>query len=230
MDIPKHIALILDGNGRWAKERGKTRSQGHEEGFRNLVDVLIACNELGIQYATCYAFSTENWNRPKAEVEFLMNVPVRMYKTEKDTFNEQNIKVTFIGRRNRFPKKTLTAIEAIERDTRNNDGLHVLIAFDYGARDELLRAINKISKSGQELTSEEQFQEYLDTKGVPDVDLLIRTSGEERISNFLLWQLAYAELYFTHTYWPSFKKADLLTAIEEYNKRSRRFGRIKDEN
>lgn len=224
---PTHIAYIMDGNGRWAKALGKTRSYGHKKGFENLVNVIEYSKEIGVKYMTCYAFSTENWNRPKDEVDYLMNVPVELYNRERDRLLKEEIKITFIGRRDRIPEATLHAIEQIEQDTKHCTQIEVLIAFDYGARDELVRAVRKINESSEQDISEQTIEDYLDTAGVPPVDLLIRTSGEQRVSNYLLWQIAYAELYFTDTYWPAFSKEDLLLAIEAYNNRSRRYGSIK---
>lgn len=229
MNIPKHIALILDGNGRWAKKRGLSRSQGHEAGFNNLFDVIKDCKDLGISFVTCYAFSTENWNRPKKEVAFLMDVPVKLFERERKRLIDEDIKVRFIGRRDRIPTHTLKAIEKTEKLTEEHQGIEVLIAFDYGGRDEITRAFNKAIDLGNQVT-ESIVEALLDTTNAPRVDLLIRTSGEERLSNFMLWQVAYAEFVFTDTYWPDFSKNELLEAINEYNRRNRRFGSIKDEN
>lgn len=234
MNIPKHIAFIMDGNGRWAKEQGMTRTQGHEKGFRNLIDIVDACIEIGVEAMTCYAFSTENWNRPKGEVKYLMEIPNQINKENKNEFNEKNVKVIFIGRKDRVPAKTLKAMLELEKFTEQNTGLIVAIAFDYGSHNEMIQVVKEIAedvKNGLDIDSinEELFESKLFTSGMPKIDLLIRTSGENRISNFLMWQLAYSELYFPKTYWPAFKKEDLLLAITEYNRRSRRFGAIKED-
>lgn len=234
MNIPKHIAFIMDGNGRWAKERGLTRTEGHQVGFRNLIDVVEACNELGVEAMTCYAFSTENWNRPKDEVKYLMEIPSQIDKENKADFNEKNVKVFFIGRKDRVPADTLAAMNELEAFTKDNTGMKVAICFDYGSHNEMIHAVKEIVKDVEsglniEDINEELFESKLFTYGMPAIDLLIRTSGEYRISNFLMWQLAYSELYFPETYWPDFKKDNLLDAIREYNRRSRRFGAIEEE-
>lgn len=234
MNIPKHIAFIMDGNGRWAKEQGLTRTQGHEKGFRNLINIVDACNELGVEAMTCYAFSTENWNRPKGEVKYLMEIPKQIDRENKDEFKEKNVKVIFIGRKDRVPKQTLKAMQELENFTKDHTGMVVAIAFDYGSHNEMIHAVKEIVSDVQNGLSiddinEELFESKLFTAGLPKIDLLVRTSGENRISNFLMWQLAYSELYFPETYWPDFSKESLLDAISEYNKRSRRFGAIKEE-
>ncbi len=234
MNIPKHIAFIMDGNGRWAKERGLTRTEGHQVGFRNLIDVVDACIELGVEAMTCYAFSTENWNRPVDEVTYLMEIPSQIDRENKDEFYEKNVRVKFIGRKDRVPANTLKAMSELENFTQSNTGMQVAICFDYGSHDEMIQAVKSIAvdvKNGLDINdiNELLFESKLFTNGMPPIDLLIRTSGEYRISNFLMWQLAYSELYFPKTYWPDFKKDNLLEAISEYNKRSRRFGAIEEE-
>lgn len=234
MNIPKHIAFIMDGNGRWAKERGLTRTEGHEVGFRNLIDIVDACSELGVEAITCYAFSTENWNRPAGEVEYLMEIPNQIEAENKDEFKEKNVKVMFIGRKDRVPEFTLKAMTELEEFTKDHTGMTVAIAFDYGSHNEMIHSVKEIVKDVQNGLSiddinEELFESKLFTAGLPNIDLLVRTSGEHRISNFLMWQLAYSELYFPKTYWPDFKKEDLHLAIKEYNRRSRRFGAIEEE-
>lgn len=233
MIIPKHIAFIMDGNGRWAKERGLTRTQGHESGFRNLKNIVDACLELGVEAITCYAFSTENWNRPKLEVAYLMKIPAQISKENKAEFMKKDVKIVFIGRRDRVPKSTLKAIVDIEQDTVNNKAMTVCIAFDYGSHNEMITSIKQVAtdvKNGFDIENidEQYFESKLSTNGLPKIDLLVRTSGEYRISNFLMWQLAYSELYFPKTYWPDFDKKGLLEAIEEYNNRNRRFGTIEE--
>ena len=222
----KHIAFIMDGNGRWAKAQGKSRQEGHKAGFDNLVALLKECKALGLESATCYAFSTENWKRPQGEIDFLMNIPMELYKQRKQELLDTNINIQFVGRRDRIPAHTLQAIEQIEADTAGFTEFTGYIAFDYGSQDELVRAVNKILQDPSiDHVDEAMLSSSLD---VPAIDLLIRTSGEVRLSNFLLWQCAYAELLFVDTYWPDFTPARLHEALEEYNERSRRFGGLKE--
>lgn len=235
MKIPKHIAFIMDGNGRWAKQRGKSRTFGHKAGFKNLVDVLDASRELGVEAVTCYAFSTENWNRPASEVAYLMEVPIQIYKENGADFVEKEVRVKFIGRRDRVPKNTLKAINSIEEDTKDFTKFTVVIAFDYGSYEELTNAVKKISHqvldgnlSIDDIDSK-LIENNLYTAKLPKIDLMIRTSGEVRLSNYLLWQLAYSELYFTDTYWPDFNKNELIESVKVYNNRNRRFGTIKED-
>lgn len=233
--LPKHIAIILDGNGRWAKKRLLPRSFGHKEGAMNLKDTAVYCNKIGIEVLTVYCFSTENWNRPKDEVDYLMQEPVKEIKKYMDRIIKSNIRIIHIGRTDRFPKDTLDIINEVVDKTKNNTGLKLVIAADYGSRHEITEAVKKISKKVNDGTinisdiTPELIDESMFTAGLPKLDLLIRTSGEVRISNFLLWQLAYAELYFTDTYWPDFKKRHLLKAIESFQARDRRYGKIKEE-
>ena len=216
----KHIAFIMDGNGRWAKAQGKNRQEGHKAGFDNLIEILKECKRMGLTSATCYAFSTENWKRPQAEVEFLMKVPVDLYHARKQELLKSEIRVQFVGRRDRIPPATLKAIKDIELETSKFELFTAYIAYDYGSKDELVRLLEEARKSNNVIT-EEYIDLYLP---VPAIDLLIRTSGEQRLSNFLLWQLAYAELLFVEDYWPDFSPSRLLEALEEYNERSRRYG------
>ena len=216
----KHIAFIMDGNGRWAKAQGKNRQEGHKAGFDNLIEILKECKRMGLTSATCYAFSTENWKRPQAEVEFLMKVPVDLYNARKQELLKSEIRVQFVGRRDRIPPATLKAIEDIELETYKFEPFTAYIAYDYGSKDELVRLLEEARTSNNVIT-EEYIDHYLP---VPAIDLLIRTSGEQRLSNFLLWQLAYAELLFVEDYWPDFTPLRLLEAVEEYNERSRRYG------
>lgn len=233
--IPEHIAIILDGNGRWAKKRFLPRMMGHRSGAKNLEKVTKYCSELGIKCLTVYAFSTENWNRPSEEVEYLMNYPVRYIKRKIDKLVNSNVKINFIGRKDRFPIQTLEAINEAEMKTQNNNGLKLNIAFDYGSKNEIITATKEIVKEVLENKisvddiDEKLFENHLFTKGDPKLDLLIRTSGELRISNFMLWQLSYAELYFADCYWPDFDKDELLKAIESFQKRKRRFGGLDKE-
>ena len=210
----------MDGNGRWANVQGKSRQEGHKAGFDNLIEILKECKRLGLTSATCYAFSTENWKRPQAEVEFLMKVPIDLYNTRKQELLNSEIKVQFVGRRDRIPPATLRAIEDIEQETSMFEPFTAYIAYDYGSKDELVRILEEAKSSNEVIT-----EAYIDQKlPVHSIDLLIRTSGEQRISNFLLWQLAYAELLFVNDYWPDFTPSRLLESIEEYNERSRRYG------
>ncbi len=216
----KHIAFIMDGNGRWATSKGLSRKEGHKAGFDNLVEILKECKKIGLTSATCYAFSTENWKRPQAEVEFLMKVPIDLYNARKQELLNSQIKVQFIGRRDRIPPATLRAIEEIEKETSMFQPFTAYIAYDYGSKDELVRVLEEARSSNEVIT-----EAYIDQKlPVPPIDLLIRTSGEKRLSNFLLWQSAYAELLFVNDYWPDFTPSRLLESIEEYNERSRRYG------
>ncbi|XMB66801.1 polyprenyl diphosphate synthase [Mycoplasmatota bacterium zrk1] len=235
MIIPKHIAFIMDGNGRWAKAKGKSRTFGHKAGFKNLVEVVKACQDIGVETVTCYAFSTENWNRPASEVSYLMDVPSELYSEKGKEFVEKQIKVRFIGRRDRVPSHTLKAIVSIEEDTKEFTKFEVVIAFDYGSYEELTTSIKKIARDAIDGTikvediDDNLISNYLYTSDLPPIDLMVRTSGEHRLSNYLLWQLAYSELYFPKTYWPDFNKNELLIAINEYNMRNRRFGSIEEE-
>ena len=216
----KHIAFIMDGNGRWATSKGISRKEGHRAGFDNLVEILKECKKIGLTSATCYAFSTENWKRPQAEVKFLMKVPIDLYNARKQELLNSQIKVQFVGRRDRIPPATLRAIEDIEQETSMFEPFTAYIAYDYGSKDELVRILEEAKSSNEVIT-----EAYIDQKlPVHSIDLLIRTSGEQRISNFLLWQLAYAELLFVNDYWPDFTPSRLLESIEEYNERSRRYG------
>lgn len=230
-NVPRHIALIMDGNGRWAKKRGLPRILGHKEGANRIMDVVVKAKELGIEAVTMFAFSTENWNRPKEEVTYIFNLLEKLLKKGKEKFRKNNIKVKFIGNidelSNRYQKIILKTIE----ETRDNNGIVMNLAINYGSRNEIIRAIKDISLDYKENKideiSEEVFERYLMTSELPPVDLLIRTSGEVRISNFLLWQIAYSELIFTSTYWPDFDGEELEKCIEEYSSRDRRFGMIK---
>ncbi len=232
--IPNHIAIILDGNGRWAKKRKLPRTFGHKVGSENLKKTAINCSKLGIKVLSVYAFSTENWSRPKEEVEYLMKLPLEFEKAYKGNFKEYDIKVMFSGRRDRFSTENAELLERIEKKTKDRKGLILNICFDYGSYTEMLTAskeISKLYKDGKielEDINEELFENHLYTKDLPRLDLLIRTSGEQRISNFLLWQLAYSELYFTKKLWPEFNNKQLLLAIDNYQKRNRTYGGIKE--
>lgn len=232
--IPQHIAIILDGNGRWAKAKGMPRNYGHTAGARNVETVCQAADDLGVKYVTMYAFSTENWNRPEGEVEALMKLLESYLKNCIKTADKNNMRVRVIGDTTRLSERFQERIRELEAASAKNDGLNLQIAINYGSRDEMTRAMRRMSedvaagKRKPEEITESVFEEYLDTAGIPDPDLLIRTSGELRLSNFLLWQLAYSEFYFTDVPWPDFHKEELERAIEAYNKRDRRFGGLTD--
>lgn len=235
MNIPQHVAIILDGNGRWAKSKGMPRNYGHIEGAKNVERICEEAWRMGIKYLTVYAFSTENWKRPQDEVDALMKLLRNYMKTCLKTAAKNDMRVRVIGDKSGLDEDIRTKIEELEKASENNGGLNFQIAINYGSRDEIVRGVRKMiedAKNGKlsaEEMDEERFASYLDTAGIPDPDLLIRTSGEERLSNFLMWQLAYTEFYFTDVPWPAFAKKDLEKAIEKYNSRDRRFGGVKEE-
>lgn len=234
MNVPQHVAIILDGNGRWAKSKGMPRNYGHAQGSKNVERICEEAWRLGIKYLTVYAFSTENWNRPQDEVDALMNLLRRYMKTCLTTASKNDMKVRVIGDITRLDEDIRSRILELEEATKNNGGLNFQIAINYGSRDELVRGIRRLAqdcvdnKQDPAEITEAVIERYLDTHGIPDPDLLIRTSGEQRLSNFLLWQLAYTEFYFTDVHWPAFTKEELIKAIEQYNKRDRRFGGVKE--
>jgi len=234
MKIPNHVAIILDGNGRWAKSKGMPRNYGHVQGAKQVEVICEKAYKMGIQYLTVYAFSTENWSRPQDEVDALMKLLRNYMKTCLKTAEKNRMCVRVIGDKTRLDADIRERIEELEEATQNNDGLHFQIAINYGGRDELRRAVSAIAgqvKAGtlqpEEIT-EDMISDALDTGGIPEPDLLIRTCGEQRISNFLLWQLAYTEFYFTPVAWPDFDEEELRKAIEAYNARDRRFGGVKE--
>ena len=222
---PNHIAIIMDGNGRWAKEQKLNRTAGHEKGAQVVRDITVHCSKIGIKYLTLYAFSTENWSRPKLEVEFLMKLLERYFKSELPIYLENNVKFKAIGDLSKFSKKLQNIIKDTEQKTASCTGLTQILALNYGSRDEITRAVQKLTEKKLEIT-QENINNNLDTKDIPDVDLLIRTSGEIRVSNYLLWQIAYAEMFFTQTYWPMFTPNELDDIISDFNRRERRFGGI----
>lgn len=224
--VPNHIAIIMDGNGRWAKEKGMPRTYGHKAGADTLRKILTSCGELGIKYLTVYAFSTENWKRAKEEVDTLMFLFKTYLKNEKKLLMKNNVKFLVSGRKEGVSKELLAEISKLEEATKGNTGITLNIAFNYGGRAELVDAIKEIVKNNEKEITEETVEKYLYNQ-LPDPELLIRTSGEMRISNFLLWQIAYSEIYVTDTYWPDFNKDELIKAIESYQKRDRRFGGVK---
>ena len=231
--IPAHVAVIMDGNGRWAKKRGLPRKMGHVEGCKVVEQTVEDAARLGIQYLTVYAFSTENWKRSEDEVDALMQLFRYYAKRLLKIANENNVRVKFIGERSRFAPDIIEGIHSLEETTSKNTGLTFCIAVNYGSRDEIRRGMTRMMedcREGKILPSEvteETISSYMDTAGMPDPDLLIRTCGEESLSNFLLWQLAYSEFYFSDVLWPDFNKEELVKAIEAYNKRDRRFGNAK---
>lgn len=234
MRVPNHIAIILDGNGRWAKKRGMPRSFGHVKGCENLEDICEVAKELGVKYLTVYAFSTENWKRSKEEVDGLMKLFRNYLKKCIKISQKNNMRVKVIGDITAFDLNIQESIEKLEDFSKDFTDLHFQIALNYGSRDEITRAVNRMledQKAGKLETpvSEDTISGYLDTAGIPDPDLMIRTSGELRLSNYLLWQLAYSEFYFTDVPWPDFKKEELVKAIEKYNERDRRYGGVKEE-
>ncbi len=222
---PNHIAIIMDGNGRWAKNKGLKRTAGHEEGAKVVRDITKHCSLLGVKYLTLYAFSTENWTRPKLEVEFLMKLLERYFKSELPIYLENNIKFRAIGDISKFSKSLQKIIKDVEDKTSNMSGLTQILALNYGSRDEITRAVSKLVSSNQTI-NEENISLNLDTADFSDVDLLIRTSGEVRISNFLLWQCAYSEMFFSSTLWPDFNSNELDEIISDYSLRDRRFGGV----
>jgi undecaprenyl diphosphate synthase len=230
--VPKHVAIILDGNGRWAKKRMMPRNYGHTQGSKNVEKICEEAYKMGIQYLTVYAFSTENWRRPKEEVDALMKLLKSYLDTSIKTSTKNNMCVRVIGDKLKLDEELRSSIEALEEASRNNTGLKFQVAINYGGRDEILRAVRRLAldvkTNNTEIDhiDEEVFDKYLDTNDIPDPDLLIRTSGEQRLSNFLLWQSAYTEFYFTDVLWPDFNKKELKKAVEYYSSRSRKFGAI----
>jgi undecaprenyl diphosphate synthase len=234
-NLPKHIAIIMDGNGRWAKERGFLRAIGHESGTKSVRNTVEACSELGIKNLTLYAFSSENWNRPKLEVQTLMQLLITSLKKELPTMQQNSIRLNAIGNLDNLPKKVQKELLYVVESTKGNIEMTLTLALSYGSRDEIVDVTRQIcDKVKNNIISIENIDDtlinqHLYTRNLPDVDLLIRTSGEKRISNFLLWQIAYAELYFTDVYWPDFKKENLYEAITNYQKRERRFGKTSEQ-
>lgn len=235
MVIPNHVAIILDGNGRWAKKKGMPRTYGHVKGCENLEKICSVAKELGVKYLTVYAFSTENWKRSKEEVDALMKLFRNYMKKCIKISRDNKMQVRVIGDPTAFDPDLQEKIKELEEYSSQYDELYFQIALNYGSRDEIKRAVQKMAedvkaeKLNPEEISEQTISDYLDTKGLPDPDLLIRTSGEERLSNFLMWQLAYTEFYFTDVPWPDFSKEELEKAIEQYNSRDRRYGGIKED-
>ena len=235
LKIPTHVSIIMDGNGRWAKKRGMPRTFGHKRGAEVVMDICQDADDLGIKYLTIYAFSTENWSRPSAEVRTLMLLFGKYLKICYNKAMENNMRVRIIGDKSALSPQLQESIRVLEEDTRKFDGFYLQIAINYGSRDEMLRAMRKMMvdyKDGKftpEELDEARFSSYLDTADIPDPDLMIRTSGEQRLSNYLMWQHAYSEFYFTDTAWPDFNKDELVKAIEAYTRRDRRYGKVTEE-
>jgi undecaprenyl diphosphate synthase len=234
-NLPKHLAIIMDGNGRWAKQKGFLRAFGHENGTKSVRTVVETSAKLGIDHLTLYAFSTENWNRPKLEVDLLMELLINSLKNELKTLQENNIRLNSIGNLDLLPKSAQKKLQEVIEITKSNSRMVLTLALSYGSREELINAVKNISNKVKnniisiDNIDESIINQHLYTRDLPDVDLLIRTSGEHRISNFLLWQIAYSELYFTDVLWPDFKENDLYEAIISYQKRERRFGKTSEQ-
>jgi len=233
--MPKHVAIIMDGNGRWAKQKGRLRVFGHENGTKSVREITETCVELNIENLTLYAFSTENWKRPKIEVQTLMRLLISSLKNEIKTLQDNDIRLQTIGNTDELPRKVQRELQDVISQTKGNKKMTLTLALSYGSRDEIINTIKQISIKvknniiSPEIIDESVINEHLYTRNLPDVDLLIRTSGEQRISNFLLWQIAYAELFFTEVLWPDFTKEDLYEAILSYQKRERRFGKTSEQ-
>lgn len=230
--LPRHIGIIMDGNGRWARKRGLPRTAGHSAGADVLKTIVTECNRIGIEYITVYAFSTENWKRPKEEVDYLMNLLLDYLRNAEKNLAGENVVIRVLGSRKGLSEEIQTQIDKTERFTANNTGIIMNIALNYGGREEIIHAVQSIIRETDskhltaDLIDDSMLESHLYTHGEPDPDLIIRTSGEQRLSNFLLWQCAYSELWFTHKNWPSFRVRDLMMAIAEYQNRTRRFGGI----
>ena len=231
--LPQHVAVIMDGNGRWAKNKGRPRIAGHQKGVDTLKDLLRCCKDWGIPVLTAYAFSTENWGRPRGEVQFLMTLFERVLRRELEEMKEENVKIRFVGNLEDLPTSLRREIDRSMEDTKNNQGTQFTVATNYGGRHEIIQACQAIAKKVEQghlkasQVNEDLFEQHLYTQGIPHPDLLIRTSGEMRISNFLLWQVAYAEIYVTSTLWPDFDRIEFHKALATYQQRDRRFGKVK---
>lgn len=232
---PRHIAVIMDGNGRWASSKGQLRVLGHKSAIKSVRETIEGCAELGVQYLTLYAFSTENWSRPKAEVQALMQLLLSTMRQERKTLMENNIRLASIGETERLPEKCRAELAELKRVTAENSRMTVTLALSYGARSDMARAVRDLCRKARdnkvepEMVDEQMISSYLSTAFMPDPELLIRTSGEMRVSNFLLWEIAYAELYITPKLWPDFRKPDLLSAVRDYHSRERRFGKTSEQ-
>lgn len=227
--IPQHIAIIMDGNGRWARQRNLPRIAGHREGINSVREIVRVCGELGVKVLTLYTFSSENWRRPRSEVSALMRLLLVTINREVRDLDNNNVRLTVIGRIQDLPEAPRKGILKGIENLKNNTGLNLNLALSYGGRQEILDAVNSLCKSGAREVTAEEFSQHLYTAGLPDPDLLIRTSGELRLSNFLLWQLAYTEIYVTDVLWPDFRREELLKAVQAYQGRERRFGRVSEQ-
>ena len=233
--IPKHVAIIMDGNGRWAERHGKARVFGHESGVESVRSVVEGAGEMGIKHLTLYAFSTENWDRPKNEVEALMELLIMAIETETESLMKNNVRLSAIGDLNKIPEKVREKLNGCIKHLETNTGLNLILALSYSSKWEIINAVQNLVKDSikkeikPEKINNELFESYLNTANLPDPELLIRTSGEYRISNFLLWQIAYSELYFTEKLWPDFRKEDLLEAVIDFQNRERRFGKTREQ-
>lgn len=227
--LPEHVGFIMDGNGRWAQGRGLSRSEGHRAGTENIRNIIQVSKDLKIKYLSFYAFSTENFRRPLKEVRFLMSLLIEFFNKELPELNKEGARIHILGDLSLFSVPVRYVLEKAVETTKNNDEIHICLALGYGARAEILRAVNRLLEDGVKHVDEEGFKNYLYTAGMPDPDLIIRTSGEHRISNFLLFQLAYSELYFTPVFWPDFDKNQYYMALEDFSNRKRRFGGVDDE-
>lgn len=226
--LPNHLAIILDGNGRWANQRGLPRNMGHRQGVKTLTKIVKECSKIGIKHLTVYAFSTENWNRPQKEIDYLMSLIERYLNRIEKQLNKSDIRLKVIGEKTKLNDYLLSVIDTIESKTKDHQGLTLNIAFNYGSKDEIVNAFKKMAND-KVLFTKENVDKYLYTSESKDVDLLIRTSGEQRISNYLLWQIAYAEIYFTDVYWPDFNINELEKALDSFQNRKRRFGGLDNE-
>ena len=229
-NVPVHVGIIMDGNGRWAKQRNLPRTAGHKIGVDRAREIMLAASKAGVKYLTLYTFSTENWKRPAEEVNFLMNLLSLHLKTEKSFYKKNNIRLFHLGDITRLSTELQKEIKEVVEDSSSNTGLNLVLAINYGGRDEILRAMKKLSGEKSEITDEKSFSAFMDVPELPDADLIIRTGGEKRLSNFLTWQSAYSELEFSDILWPDYRPEDFYNSILEYQKRNRRFGSIKDEN
>lgn len=228
-NIPEHIAIIMDGNGRWAKQRSLPRIAGHREGINSVREIVQACGEIGVKILTLYTFSSENWRRPRQEVSALMRLLLVTINREVEELNRKNVRLMVIGDIDALPEKPRSGILAGIEKLKSNTGLILNLALSYGGRQEIIEAVRKICRERKNNITEKEFSKYLYTADIPDPDLLIRTSGELRLSNFLLWQLAYTEIYITEVLWPDFRRAELMEAIRDFQKRERRFGRVSEQ-
>jgi undecaprenyl diphosphate synthase len=226
LNVPKHIAIIMDGNGRWAQEKGKSRFYGHYAGAEVVEPITLRAKELGVRYITLFAFSTENWKRPKEEIDVLFRLFKEYLIRKEESIMKNSIRMRFIGRKERIDKDLISYMAYMEEKTSQNKGITLTIAIDYGGLDDITRAFNKLLEEKKEFVTQDDIKKALDTEFLPEVDLLIRTGNEKRISNFLLWDLAYAEIFFCEKYWPDFTPKDLELTVEDFSKRKRRFGAV----